>query len=166
MLLTNHLVRWLMAVLISTFLQTATGHDDIEQNFELSQSQCRDYACFQKYWQSLSAEWDAGVVDSFKSLGVSLVETTDSALTLIPVAFREQAEDELAKFYQTNWDDLPQIIKDWIKEHPYQTAFYVANGVVFFAPSAVSGPVLWLLGYTSVGPRAGMLYATEKLSRT
>ncbi|PQE10308.1 integral component of membrane protein [Rutstroemia sp. NJR-2017a WRK4] len=159
MLFANHFVRWLMVALISLFLQTAKGHDDLKQQSEALWSRCEDFACFQKYWHSLSAEWNAGVVEAFKSRGVSLVEITDAALSLIPTAFREQAEEEQdeeekAKFYQTTWDDLPQTIKDWIKAHPYQTAFHVVNGIVFFAPSAASGPVLWILGYTSAGPRA------------
>ncbi|PQE30880.1 integral component of membrane protein [Rutstroemia sp. NJR-2017a WRK4] len=164
MLFANHFVRWLTVALISLFLQTAKGHDDLKQQSGALQFRCEDFACFQKYWHSLSAELNAGVVEAFKSRGVSLVEITDAALSLIPTAFREQAEEEQdeeeqdeeekAKFYQTAWDDLPQTIKDWIKAHPYQTAFHVVNGIVFFVPSAASGPVLWILGYTSAGPRA------------
>jgi len=46
-------------------------------------------------------------------------------------------------------------IKDWIQEHPYQTAFYVANGIVFIAPGLVTSPLLGLLGFGSLGPKAG-----------
>ncbi|OCL07334.1 hypothetical protein AOQ84DRAFT_250526, partial [Glonium stellatum] len=49
---------------------------------------------------------------------------------------------------------LPLEVRDWILAHPYQTAFYVVGGVVFIAPGLVSTPLLHVLGWTSVGPRA------------
>ncbi|WVW79262.1 hypothetical protein I302_101229 [Kwoniella bestiolae CBS 10118] len=56
--------------------------------------------------------------------------------------------------YFMNWDDLPETIKQYIEDHPYQSAFYVINGVVFIAPGLVWGPVLWLLGFSGIGPAA------------
>lgn len=50
------------------------------------------------------------------------------------------------------WRDLPNMIKNLIKANPWWTAFYIAKGVLFFFPP--SGPILWLLGFTSLGPRA------------
>ncbi|MCJ1378291.1 hypothetical protein MMC17_001388 [Xylographa soralifera] len=46
-------------------------------------------------------------------------------------------------------------IEDWIKEHPYQTAFYVVNGIVFIAPGLITAPLLGLMGFGSLGPKAG-----------
>jgi len=62
---------------------------------------------------------------------------------------REAQDEILAVDYQ----NLPTEVKDWIKAHPYQTAFHVVGGVVFFAPGVVYRPLLWGLGWTSVGPR-------------
>jgi hypothetical protein len=67
--------------------------------------------------------------------------------------FREVQDGVLAIDYK----HLPTDVKDWIIAHPYQTAFHVAGGVVFFAPSLVSTPLLGVLGWTSVGPRTGTI---------
>lgn len=73
----------------------------------------------------------------------------------IPIDLNREAEGEAAGIYEIPWENLPDNIKDWIKAHPYQTAFHVVSGVVFFAPAAASGPLLYLLGFGSMGPRAG-----------
>ena len=51
--------------------------------------------------------------------------------------------------------DYSRDIKDWIQEHPYQTAFYVVNGIVILAPGLVTTPLLGFLGFGSLGPKAG-----------
>ena len=56
------------------------------------------------------------------------------------------------KIIAINYEDLPEDIKTWIKENPKQTAFYVFQGVVFFAPGLLSAPLLRLLGFTPKGP--------------
>ena len=58
--------------------------------------------------------------------------------------------------------DLPSDVQAWIAEHPYQTAFYVANGVVFIFPGLVTAPILQALGFSSKGIRVGKK-ATSKL---
>lgn len=55
------------------------------------------------------------------------------------------------------WDKAPKHIQDYITEHPYQTAFYVVNGVVIAAPFVVAGPLLGAVGFTAAGPAAGEL---------
>ena len=59
--------------------------------------------------------------------------------------------------FAIDYKRLPTDVKDWIIAHPYQTTFYVAGGVVYLAPSLVSTPLLGVLGWTSVGPRAGTI---------
>ncbi|KAF1994188.1 hypothetical protein P154DRAFT_39175 [Amniculicola lignicola CBS 123094] len=61
-------------------------------------------------------------------------------------------------------DTLPQLILDWIAAHPYQTAFYIANGVVYVTPAAVPVPFLRLLGFNANGPVAGMSF-TRSVNR-
>ena len=56
------------------------------------------------------------------------------------------------KVYEINYADLPEEIKTWIIKYPYQTTFHIVNGVVFFYPNLVMGPVLWSLGWTWRGP--------------
>lgn len=53
------------------------------------------------------------------------------------------------------WDQAPKHIQDYITEHPYQTTFYVASGVVVAAPFVVAGPLLGAAGFTAAGPAAG-----------
>jgi hypothetical protein len=67
--------------------------------------------------------------------------------------FREAQDGVFAIDYKR----LPTNVKDWIIAHPYQTTFHVVGGVVFFAPGLVSTPLLVMLGWTSIGPRAGTI---------
>ena len=69
--------------------------------------------------------------------------------------FQEAGASASEKVAAIDWEELPQHIQDWIKEHPYQTAFYVANGVVFLAPGLVTAPFLGVLGFSTTGPVAG-----------
>ena len=78
------------------------------------------------------------------------------------VEYSKLPAEAQAKFHEAqdgilavDFKSLPADVGDWIKAHPYQTAFHVVGGVVVFAPGLVTGPVLGLLGWTSVGPRAG-----------
>jgi hypothetical protein len=56
-----------------------------------------------------------------------------------------------------DYNHLFSEVSDRIKAHPYQTAFHVVNGVVFLAPGLVTGPILWGMGFGSLGPVAGEL---------
>lgn len=106
-------------------------------------------------FQKRTAEWTFGVIDAFKTHGIALIETAKSTYAQLPSEFREEVEKAHAEVFQAEWKDLPVDAHNWIKEHPYQTAFYVMNGIVFFAPAASSGPILWILGFADKGPRAG-----------
>lgn len=58
-------------------------------------------------------------------------------------------------FIEMRWDDLPDKTKDWIKAHPYQTAFYVAHGIVIVAPTPVTAPLIGAAGLATASPAAG-----------
>ncbi|RAL65584.1 hypothetical protein DID88_005256 [Monilinia fructigena] len=105
--------------------------------------------------QKLSDEWTSGVVDTFNNHGAVLKEFAETTYLQMPSEFRNEIEKIHAQIYEITWRDLSIDIQNWIQEHPYQTAFYVVNGIVFFAPATSSGPILWALGFTSKGPRAG-----------
>ncbi|KAF7947731.1 hypothetical protein EAE96_008811 [Botrytis aclada] len=105
------------------------------------------------------AEWTFGVVDAFKKHGIALRKTAEATYADLPPEFRDEVEKAHAKVYQIEWRKLAVDIQNWIKEHPYQTSFYVVNGIVFFAPAASSGPVLWALGFSGKGPRAASFAA-------
>ncbi|ATZ55780.1 hypothetical protein BCIN_12g03410 [Botrytis cinerea B05.10] len=100
------------------------------------------------------AEWTMGVDDAFKKRDITLKETARTTYRQLPHEFRDEVEKAHSKVYQIEWNKLAVDIQNWIKAHPYQTAFYVMNGIVFFAPAASSGPVLWTLGFSDKGPKA------------
>ncbi|TKA81010.1 hypothetical protein B0A49_01521 [Cryomyces minteri] len=55
--------------------------------------------------------------------------------------------------YEVSCDKIPGQLKDWLEVNPGQTAFYVANGLLFIFPGLLTGPLIWSLGWTSTGPR-------------
>ncbi|KAK4549233.1 hypothetical protein LTR36_007691 [Oleoguttula mirabilis] len=65
----------------------------------------------------------------------------------------------LERLQAVKLEDLPAQIIQYIVEHPYQTAFFVAGVVIgaiaVFAPSLIYGPVLGLMGFGSGGVVAG-----------
>ncbi|KAF4539974.1 uncharacterized protein LTHEOB_9786 [Lasiodiplodia theobromae] len=69
-------------------------------------------------------------------------------------------------FVSMRWDDLPQKTKDWIKANPYQTAFYVAHGVVIVAPTPVTAPLIGAAGLASASPAAGSAAAAIQTALT
>jgi hypothetical protein len=60
-----------------------------------------------------------------------------------------------------DYNHLFTEVSDRIKAHPYQTAFHVVNGVVFLAPGLVTGPILWGMGFSPLGPVAGKLSSMQ-----
>lgn len=48
-----------------------------------------------------------------------------------------------------------QDAKNWVTEHPYQTALHVGNAVVLCTPAAATVPFFSALGFSSAGPTAG-----------
>ncbi|OCF72637.1 hypothetical protein I204_07020 [Kwoniella mangroviensis CBS 8886] len=68
--------------------------------------------------------------------------------------------DQGTKTKQKSWikiNDISNAIKQYIQDHPYQSAFHASNVVVFFAPGSVWGPVLGVLGFTDLGPAASSI---------
>ncbi|KAF7947733.1 hypothetical protein EAE96_008813 [Botrytis aclada] len=49
---------------------------------------------------------------------------------------------------------LSQNIISYIQAHPFKSAFHVISMATFFTPAAAGGPILYLLGFARVGPRA------------
>ncbi|KAF7945898.1 uncharacterized protein EAE97_004936 [Botrytis byssoidea] len=41
-------------------------------------------------------------------------------------------------FKEHGWEHLPNRLKNWILEHPWQTAFHIVNGVVLFTPAGAT----------------------------
>ncbi|KAK8229751.1 hypothetical protein HDK77DRAFT_430647 [Phyllosticta capitalensis] len=63
-------------------------------------------------------------------------------------------------FVSIKWDQIPKKVRAWVEQHPWQTAFYVACGVVFIVPALAYGPALGMLGFSAAGPVAGSLAAS------
>jgi hypothetical protein len=54
-----------------------------------------------------------------------------------------------------DYNALGAELQDYIKAHPYQTAFHVVNGIVYFYPGVAWVPLVRLLGFSPSGPMAG-----------
>ena len=101
----------------------------------------------------LSSAYLADTASSAYQASKAYIVSTDySKLSTDAQGKLHEAQD---KILAVDYQNLPTEVKDWIKAHPYQTAFHVVGGVVFFAPGVVYRPLLWGLGWTSVGPRTG-----------
>ena len=83
---------------------------------------------------------------------IKLARTQTANLTDKAADGLSEAKDQL---FAIEHSKLPQEVLDWIKEHPYQTAFHVVGGVVFFAPGVITTPLLGWLGFSASGPAAG-----------
>ncbi|KAF2146745.1 uncharacterized protein K452DRAFT_314974 [Aplosporella prunicola CBS 121167] len=68
--------------------------------------------------------------------------------------FQQKTSDLRVTVVAVKWEYLAEDAKQYIREHPYQTALLVTEGVVYFTPAGLSGGVLNLLGWTRYGPRA------------
>ena len=78
----------------------------------------------------------------------------DQPIELLNKAYRlcASAKDKASSI------DVPQLVsdaKEWGVEHPYQTGFYVASGVLMAAPGLATVPVLGLAGFTAEGVAGG-----------
>jgi hypothetical protein len=51
---------------------------------------------------------------------------------------------------------IPQVMIDWVVEHPYQTVIHITNGVILCTPAAITAPIFSTLGFSAVGPASGM----------
>ncbi|KAK5691272.1 hypothetical protein LTR17_025719 [Elasticomyces elasticus] len=63
----------------------------------------------------------------------------------------------LASLQAVKLEDLPSETRDYIRNNPKDTAYYVVQGVVFFTPGAVHGPLLKALGFGRLGHRTHTL---------
>ena len=54
-----------------------------------------------------------------------------------------------------DYNALGTELQDYIKAHPYQSAFHVVNGIVYFYPGVAWVPLVRLLGFSPNGPIAG-----------
>ena len=99
-----------------------------------------------------------GAKQSFDTLDVEEVRSrlakSSNDLTAVASAHLTKAKETVLAI---KVEDLPAQIRDYIKEHPYQSAFYVFQGVLYLCPgTAFYGPLLKMLGFGPNGPTAGM----------
>ncbi|MCJ1387411.1 hypothetical protein MMC18_000254 [Xylographa bjoerkii] len=101
-----------------------------------------------------TTEFELGALRQSSGRGVSLKEKLAAVeYDELPVAFRNATETIVG----IDYSELSGDIRDWIQEHPYQTAFYVTNGIVLIAPGLVTTPILGLVGFGSLGSRAASI---------
>ena len=49
----------------------------------------------------------------------------------------------------------------WIQDHPYQTFFYIVNGVIFLYPAVATVPFFATIGVNTCGPIAGTFQSSQ-----
>lgn len=92
------------------------------------------------------------ILDLFNSAKEQLVKGREHVVVQRTLSTLTAAKDQIV---QVNLAQLPAEVKDWISAHPYQTAFHIVNGIVYFYPPALAGPLFWAAGLGRWGTRAG-----------
>lgn len=64
----------------------------------------------------------------------------------------------LTQVFRFNVTEVPAVVLEWIAAHPGQTGLFVVNGVLFFTPAALTGPLLATMGFGATGPVAGEFF--------
>ncbi|RPA74304.1 hypothetical protein BJ508DRAFT_418689 [Ascobolus immersus RN42] len=85
----------------------------------------------------------------------------DPAAGLEPSAFQQHLT-ALRDRLQSAWNnpsEVVDVVKAYMAEHPYLTAFQVGSMLITLFPAAVCPPLFWALGFTRVGPVGGSLAA-------
>ncbi|RDW70986.1 hypothetical protein BP6252_07549 [Coleophoma cylindrospora] len=62
--------------------------------------------------------------------------------------------------FQFGITNIPTAVQNWITTNPGQTALLVSNGILFFTPAALTGPLLATMGFGASGPLAGSVAAS------
>ena len=75
------------------------------------------------------------------------MNTTDFGLWAAQASKDIGVDQTLGDLQYARLEDLPDAALQYIKDNPTQAAFYVFNGVAFFAPGAIYGPFLLALGF-------------------
>lgn len=88
-----------------------------------------------------------------------LYQSIASARVAVAEFPSSQYHDTVAAVQTVRWAELPsdvqKLMSDFATKHPYQTAFIICNGFIILTPGVVTGPLLGLAGFTSLGPAAG-----------
>ncbi|KAF2821361.1 hypothetical protein CC86DRAFT_103096 [Ophiobolus disseminans] len=53
---------------------------------------------------------------------------------------------------QASLEQILELIKQWIKAHPYQSIFHIVNGAIILSPAIATVPALAGLGLGAGGP--------------
>jgi len=83
------------------------------------------------------------------------MNATAAAGAAILEKLKELLGDRFNEVLELPLTEVPNEILEYIRNNPGQTAFYVANGAIFFCPALLTGPLLNALGFTFIGPRFG-----------
>jgi hypothetical protein len=67
--------------------------------------------------------------------------------------FSQKGNEVQEIVYEIKLENLPEIVKQYIKDHPYQTAFLIIGCFVYLCPSSMTAPLLRMFGFTPLGPQ-------------
>ena len=60
-----------------------------------------------------------------------------------------------SRVFRVSITNVPAVVHRWIAANPGQSALLIANGILFFTPAALTGPLLATMGFGASGPVAG-----------
>ena len=103
-----------------------------------------DSALYDVTLKQFSKFWD---VDAAKELLHHLANTSPELVKAV--------ECNTAKGCFIALEDLGLELKEWIKEHPAQAAFYIVDGLIFLQPDLLAVSFLEKLGFRLIGIEAG-----------
>ncbi|KAF7511167.1 hypothetical protein GJ744_005064 [Endocarpon pusillum] len=97
-------------------------------------------------------------INSIKeNYGLNADEVLKKTWQTIPEKLPEALQSTVDKAYEINFAELPKQVKTWITEHPYQTTFQIANGIVFFYPVLLLNQFSGLLNRIQVWRKGRLL---------
>lgn len=103
-----------------------------------------DSALYDVTLKQFSKFWD---VESAKELIHHLANTSPELVKAV--------ECNTAKGCSIALEDLGSELKEWVKEHPAQAAFYIVDGLIILQPEFLSVGILRAWGFRFIGVEAG-----------
>jgi hypothetical protein len=57
-----------------------------------------------------------------------------------------------SRVFRVSIINVPAVVHRWIAANPGQSALLIANGILIFTPTALTGPLLATMGFRALGP--------------
>lgn len=101
-----------------------------------------------KHGGDVTDYWTAHSATTFKE-NLDKVDLEKADRWLAKIGLDPQLKGTWDNVRATKLEDVPEHVKNYIRDNPKQTTFYVIQGVLYFSPGVVWSPVLSLFGFKS-----------------